>query len=95
MTKVIILIGGPSKGTRFRPLSLERAKPLFPVAGIALVYLQDSDRFQGHPLIWHHLKACTNVPNLQEVMLMGFYTLDKDWTDFIDEAQKEFGFKIK
>jgi mannose-1-phosphate guanylyltransferase len=30
---VVILIGGPSKGTRFRPLSMEIPKPFFPIAG--------------------------------------------------------------
>ena len=33
MIKAIILIGGPQKGTRFRPLSFDVPKPLFPVAG--------------------------------------------------------------
>jgi len=28
--KGVILVGGPSKGTRFRPLSLDVPKPLFP-----------------------------------------------------------------
>jgi len=32
-TKGVILIGGPSKGTRFRPLSLDKPKPLFELAG--------------------------------------------------------------
>ncbi len=80
-TKVIVLIGGPSKGTRFRPLSLETPKPLFPVA--------------GHPLIWHHLKACTKVSELQEVLLLGFYNLSQEWTKFIENAQQEFGFSIR
>lgn len=29
-SKGIILVGGPSKGTRFRPLSFDVPKPLFP-----------------------------------------------------------------
>ncbi|KRZ14477.1 Mannose-1-phosphate guanyltransferase alpha-B [Trichinella zimbabwensis] len=32
--KAVILIGGPQKGTRFRPLSLDCPKPLFPIAGV-------------------------------------------------------------
>jgi mannose-1-phosphate guanylyltransferase len=82
--KVVILIGGPSKGTRFRPLSLETPKPLFPVA--------------GHPLVWHHLKACstlTQTTPLQEVLLLGFYPLSQEWNNFIEASQKEFGFKIR
>ena len=36
-------------GTRFRPLSLELPKPLFPIAGF--------------PLIHHHIEACSKVYN--------------------------------
>jgi len=32
--KGIILVGGPSTGTRFRPLSMDLPKPLFPIAVI-------------------------------------------------------------
>lgn len=59
MLKGLILIGGPRKGTRFRPLSLDRAKPLFPVAGV--------------PTIQHHLERLSSVPRLREVLLLGFY----------------------
>ena len=34
LIKAVILIGGPQKGTRFRPLSLDHPKPLFPVTNI-------------------------------------------------------------
>ena len=34
-------------GTRFRPLSLELPKPLFPIGGF--------------PVIYHHIEACTKV----------------------------------
>jgi mannose-1-phosphate guanylyltransferase len=47
MHKAVILIGGLQKGTRFRPLSLDVPKPLFPVA--------------GHPIIYHHIEACKRV----------------------------------
>ncbi|XP_026476155.1 mannose-1-phosphate guanyltransferase alpha-like [Ctenocephalides felis] len=46
MLKGVILIGGPQKGTRFRPLSLDVPKPLFPVAGL--------------PIIQHHVEACVS-----------------------------------
>ena len=37
----------PFKGTRFRPLSLDIPKPLFPVA--------------GYPMIHHHIEAASKV----------------------------------
>ena len=45
--KAVIIMGGPSRGTRFRPLSFNVPKPLFPVA--------------GDPLLSHHIDACTKV----------------------------------
>lgn len=36
-----------STGTRFRPLSFEVPKPLFPVAGV--------------PMVQHHIEACAKV----------------------------------
>ncbi|KAH8283423.1 hypothetical protein KR018_000351 [Drosophila ironensis] len=59
MLKAVILIGGPQKGTRFRPLSLDTPKPLFPLA--------------GRPLIAHHIEACAQLPDLREVLIVGFY----------------------
>lgn len=47
-------------GTRFRPLSLDIPKPLFPVAGL--------------PLIQHHIEAITTVPAVKEILLIGYYT---------------------
>ena len=57
--KAIILIAGPLKGTRFRPLSLDVAKPLFPLAGL--------------PMIQHHIEALSRVDNLTEILILGFY----------------------
>ena len=45
--KAVILIAGPQKGTRFRPLSLDVAKPLFPVAGI--------------PIVQHHIEGKLSI----------------------------------
>ena len=53
MVKAVILVGGPGKGTRFRPLSLEVAKPLFPLAGRAMIE--------------HHIEACSKLNDMQEV----------------------------
>ncbi|CAG8437104.1 2274_t:CDS:2 [Funneliformis mosseae] len=75
--KAIILVGGPSRGTRFRPLSLNLnvPKPLFPVA--------------GHPIIWHHLEALSKIEGLKEVLLIGFFE-DSIFHRFIDDAAREF-----
>ncbi|KAF2116212.1 nucleotide-diphospho-sugar transferase [Lophiotrema nucula] len=58
-TKAVILVGGPSRGTRFRPLSMELPKPLFPVA--------------GHPIIEHCFRAITKIPEIKEVFIIGYY----------------------
>jgi len=81
--KVVILVGGPSKGTRFRPLSLDVPKPLFPVA--------------GKPLIWHHLSACTKLgPSLSEVILIGFYDAETPgWKEFMASTAKELNVNIR
>lgn len=69
------------KGTRFRPLSLDLPKPLFPVAGF--------------PMIYHHIEACTKVPNLKEIILIGFYQHNEPLTKFIEECKQEFKIKIR
>ncbi|KAK7756320.1 hypothetical protein SLS62_001546 [Diatrype stigma] len=74
-TKAVILVGGPSRGTRFRPLSLDVPKPLFDVA--------------GHPIIWHCLTAIAKVPSIQEVCMIGYYD-EAVFKDFIKEAATEF-----
>lgn len=51
MLKAVILIGGPQKGTRFRPLSFDLPKPLFPVA--------------GYPMLQHLIEACAAVEGMK------------------------------
>ncbi|PRQ16028.1 putative mannose-1-phosphate guanylyltransferase [Rosa chinensis] len=55
----VIMVGGPTKGTRFRPLSLNIPKPLFPLA--------------GQPMVHHPISACKKIPNLGQIFLIGFY----------------------
>ncbi|KAI9835845.1 MAG: hypothetical protein M1819_001743 [Sarea resinae] len=74
-TKAVVLVGGPSRGTRFRPLSLDVPKPLFDVA--------------GHPIIWHCFKAIEKVPEIREVFLVGYYD-ESVFHSFINDAAKEF-----
>lgn len=72
-TKAVILVGGPSRGTRFRPLSLDVPKPLFEIA--------------GHPIISHCFAAVTKVPEIREVFIVGYYD-ESVFRDFIKDCQR-------
>ncbi|XP_011312771.1 mannose-1-phosphate guanyltransferase alpha [Fopius arisanus] len=80
MLKAVILIGGPSKGTRFRPLSLDIPKPLFPIAGL--------------PMIEHHIKACLNIKNLNEILIIGSYNAS-ELQSFVKEMTDSYGISIR
>ena len=56
--RAVILLGGPNKGTRFRPLSLDIPKPLFPVGGFPIIQQQIEQLAQA---------GC------DEIYLLGFY----------------------
>ncbi|XP_039746825.1 mannose-1-phosphate guanyltransferase alpha isoform X2 [Pararge aegeria] len=75
MLKAVILIGGPQKGTRFRPLSLDTPKPLFPIAGL--------------PLIQHHIKACKRLALCKEILIIGSYTTTT-MAQFVSDMQIEY-----
>ena len=81
MLKAVILIGGPQKGTRFRPLSLEVPKPLFPIA--------------GYPMIQHHMEACVKVDGLKEILLIGFYQNSDALSRFVRTMQAELSVKVR
>jgi len=79
--KAVILVGGASKGTRFRPLSLGVPKPLFPLANRAMIH--------------HHIAACkAQLPRLTEIVLLGFFEPSL-FAKFIEEAQQEFNVPIR
>ncbi|XP_056631937.1 mannose-1-phosphate guanyltransferase alpha-A [Diorhabda sublineata] len=80
MLKAVILIGGPQKGTRFRPLSLDIPKPLFPVAGL--------------PLIQHHIEACLAIKGLREILIIGFYPVSQI-QPFASEMQQLYNITVK
>lgn len=67
-------------GTRFRPLSLDIPKPLFPVAGL--------------PLIQHHIEACVSLSNLKEILIIGFYNT-VEIEPFINDMQKQYNVLIR
>lgn len=76
----VIIVGGPSTVTDFRPLSLYQPKPLFPLA--------------SRPLIYHHLKALSTLPDLQEVFLVGYYEAAQ-FTNFMEEVRQELKIRIR
>ncbi|KAF2896615.1 hypothetical protein ILUMI_09558 [Ignelater luminosus] len=80
MLKAVILIGGPQKGTRFRPLSLDIPKPLFPVAGL--------------PLIQHHIEACTALEEVKEILLIGYYPAAQI-QQFVTDMQHQYNINIR
>ncbi|CAF0864822.1 unnamed protein product [Rotaria sordida] len=81
MLKAIILIGSPQKGTRFRPLSLEIPKPLFPIA--------------GHPILYHLIESCAQLRELREILLIGCYQPNEALSRFIANAQQTFNTSIR
>jgi len=78
--KAVILVGGGSKGTRFRPLSFDLPKPLIPIA--------------GKPMILHHLERLAQVPGLFEVILLGFYD-ESLFSDFVQNASNHLGIGVR
>lgn len=62
--KAIILIGGPNKGQRFRPLSFDSPKYMFPVGGQAIIA--------------HLIESCLKIDELSEIILLGFYQQDEN-----------------
>lgn len=81
MLKAVILIGSPQKGTRFRPLSLEIPKPLFPIAGF--------------PILYHLIESCAKLRELKEILLIGCYQPNEALSRFIANAQQTFAFPIR
>lgn len=73
-TVAVIMVGGPTKGTRFRPLSLNLAKPLFPLA--------------GQPMVHHPILACAKIPNLAQIYLVGFYK-EQDFALYVSALSNE------
>lgn len=75
----VILVGGISSDTQFRPLSLEMPKPLFPIAGTCM--------------IWPHLEAMKRVQGLEEVYLLGDFAEDL-FKPLIEQVKQQLGLHI-
>lgn len=78
--KGVILVGGPSLSTSFRPLNLNLPKPLFPIA--------------GEPMVHHHIRALSKVPNMSQILLIGTFEPSL-FQSFIEQVEKEFNISIK
>ncbi|CAF1911223.1 unnamed protein product [Brassica napus] len=76
----VILVGGPTKGTRFRPLSLNIPKPLFPIA--------------GQPMVHHPISACKRIPNLAQVYLVGFYE-EREFALYVSAISNELKVPVR
>ncbi|XP_072977179.1 uncharacterized protein [Typha angustifolia] len=76
----VIMVGGPTKGTRFRPLSLNVPKPLFPLA--------------GQPMVHHPISACRRIPNLAQIYLVGFYE-EKEFSLYMSSISNELKVPVR
>ncbi|CAN8273051.1 unnamed protein product [Cochlearia groenlandica] len=76
----VIMVGGPTKGTRFRPLSFNTPKPLIPLA--------------GQPMIHHPLSACKKIPNLAQIFLIGFYE-EREFALYVSSISSELKVPVR
>ncbi|XP_042500163.1 mannose-1-phosphate guanyltransferase alpha-like [Macadamia integrifolia] len=76
----VIMVGGPTKGTRFRPLSLNIPKPLFPLA--------------GQPMVHHPISACKRIPNLVQIYLLGFYE-EREFALYVSSISNELKVPVR
>ncbi|XP_030553623.2 LOW QUALITY PROTEIN: mannose-1-phosphate guanyltransferase alpha-like [Rhodamnia argentea] len=76
----VIMVGGPTKGTRFRPLSFNTPKPLFPLA--------------GQPMVHHPMSACKRIPNLAQIFLIGFYD-EKEFALYVSSISNELKVPVR
>lgn len=76
----VILVGGPTQGTSFRPLSFNTPKPLFPIA--------------GQPMINHPISACKRIPNLVQVFLIGFYE-EREFALYVSSISNELKVPVR
>ncbi|XP_010272083.1 PREDICTED: mannose-1-phosphate guanyltransferase alpha [Nelumbo nucifera] len=76
----VIMLGGPTKGTRFRPLSLNIPKPLFPLA--------------GQPMVHHPISACKRIPDLAQIYLIGFYE-EREFALYVSSISNELKVPVR
>lgn len=61
-------------------MSLDIPKPLFPIGGI--------------PIIEHHVQACSQMPNLEEVLIIGSYQVS-EMKAFLEEVQSKYRVNVR
>ncbi|XP_022735781.1 mannose-1-phosphate guanyltransferase alpha-B-like isoform X2 [Durio zibethinus] len=76
----VIMVGGPTKGTRFRALSLNIPKPLFPLA--------------GQPMVQHPIAACKRIPNLVQIYLVGFHE-EREFAMYVSAISNELSVPVR
>lgn len=76
----VIMVGGPTKGTRFRPLSFNVPKPLIPLA--------------GQPMVHHPISACRRIPNLTQIYLIGFYE-EREFALYVSAISNELRVPVR
>lgn len=77
----VILVGGPTRGTRFRPLSLHTPKPLFKIGGYEMIY--------------HHCEALASFGDLlNKIYLLGSFE-ESTFEGFVDKTSKSLGVKME
>lgn len=76
--KAVVLVGGETTGTRFRPLTMDFNKCLFPVA--------------GKPLLSHIISKLTGDlhDELDEIFLISFFKNPEKFENYIKEAKTQF-----
>ena len=68
-------------GTRFRPLSFQVPKPLFPIAGC--------------PMVQHQIEACAKLPECKEVLLLGYFQPSQELKKFLQAVQKDYNLSVR
>ncbi|KHN15243.1 Mannose-1-phosphate guanyltransferase alpha [Glycine soja] len=67
-------------GTRFRPLSFNVPKPLFPLA--------------GQPMVHHPISACKKIPNLAQIYHLGFYE-EREFALYVSSISNELEIPVR
>lgn len=73
-TKAVILVGGDTRGTRFRPISLSVPKVLFPAG--------------AKSLLAHAVKACIDA-KVSEIIMIGYYD-NSVFDQFISDVNRDY-----